>query len=79
MLALLCRERGTSYVVEASDDGVNYVFVRIAHLPTSSTVTAGMMVCRPPKDEGVLGADQPVVNFHSFKFADNPGYHHSNE
>ena len=71
------RERGTSYVVEASEDGINYVFIRIAHMPTLGSVTAGMMVCRPPKDDGVTVATQPSVNYHTFKFADNPGYHHS--
>ena len=64
-------------MIEASEDGVTYVFVRIAHLPTEGRVTAGLMVCRPPKDEGVTEANQPCVNFHTFKFADNPGYHHS--
>ena len=58
---------------------MDYVFVRIAHLPTAGSVTAGIMTCRPPKDEGVSGASEPAVDFHTFKFAENPGYHHNNQ
>nr|CAB3265516.1 regulation of enolase protein 1-like [Phallusia mammillata] len=67
---------GTSYVVEVSDDGVNYRFVRIAHMPTNDKVTVGMMMCRPPKDGGV-GSENMAMLFKHFKLAENDGYHHS--
>ncbi|XP_076822322.1 uncharacterized protein LOC143468805 [Clavelina lepadiformis] len=71
--------QGQSYVVETSENGVDYGFVRIAHMPTTGSVTVGAMTCRPPEDEDVSGSNDMVVVFHSYKLAENLGYHHNNQ
>nr|XP_039252144.1 regulation of enolase protein 1-like [Styela clava] len=80
-ICLKVYRQGCSYVIEVSDnDGKSYDFVRIAHMPTTGPVTAGIMCCRPSSVEGAGAGIAPkgvCVDFKYFNILENKGYDHS--